>query len=149
MFSRNSDLTRHREIHTERCVLCNAVFYKRLPLHFKTSAHSFKCMHCAHECKTHSALEKHEAKHATIKINQCSVCKLGFKMKSQLSEHVKISHPYLKGTELRAEEKSYKCSVCNRVFAKMKDRKLHMEKLHSNLGKKNIFVSSLWEEIQC
>ena len=131
-FLKNSNLTRHRMTHTERCELCFALFYKRIPLiTLFPEEKLLECKHCDEKFKNQDALDKHFQTHYESSANQCEHCFLGFAKKRQLLHHKKKEHSAtLPPTKVR---KTYECSVCHRVFLKKKDRKKHLQ-VHLDAG---------------
>lgn len=132
---KNISLSRHRQTHTERCELCNALFYKRIALiTLFPDEQLHTCKHCDEKFKSQQALDKHSQTHYARQLNQCEICNLSFKTKRLLTKHVESEHPASVPMSKRTQ-KTYECSVCHRVFLKKKERKKHLQ-VHLEAGLK-------------
>lgn len=158
VFVSRSNLTKHRQIHTERlrehvCEKCGKRFYDKGTLTSHMQLHEnmrkYKCEICMSGFRTASQLRSHIGIHGGPKPHACDQCGRTFRLRTQLKSHLIIhtdSLPYqcefctkafrfktilTQHTRQHTGVKPYSCEHCLREFTNWPNYNKHMKRRHS------------------
>lgn len=102
---------------------CFAILTTRKGLQVHQRSHTgdkpFQCPQCDSSFSDHSALRRHEAsKHPKFIDPQfeCDLCKMKFKIKAQLAQHI---------TRIHLSSKTKACATCGKTFRSNHELKMH------------------------
>ncbi|XP_040177167.1 gastrula zinc finger protein XlCGF57.1-like [Rana temporaria] len=111
-FTRRGILIKHQRTHTDDrpfcCTECGKLFKQKFCLdqHWKIHIHDFSCSVCKLMFKTRLELTKHYGKNCSKKVFPCSECEKFFGSKSHLVTHLRV----------HTGEKPFSCSECEKCF---------------------------------
>ena len=87
------------------------------------------CEICDKEFKSNNGLKYHfNTFHKLMKEHQCNICQQKFKLQSQLTSHVKITH--------ENQKKEHECEICEKIFITKQKLKIHYQNVHAICGEK-------------